>query len=76
MNHKALPTVVLSLFFLAPITSASANDKALRVNLDPTKYGTFAEIGAGQETANNFFYAGASAGRRTVPAAASGRSSG
>ncbi len=43
-------------------SSASANDKALKVNLDPTKYGTFAEIGAGQETANNFFYAGASAG--------------
>ena len=43
-------------------SNASANDKALQINLDPSKYGTFAEIGAGQETANNFFYAGASAG--------------
>ncbi len=33
--------------------------KALSVNLDPNIYGTFAEIGAGQETVRHFFRAGA-----------------
>lgn len=40
----------------------STYDKALRINLDAEKYGTFAEIGAGQEVANWFFRASASAG--------------
>lgn len=40
----------------------STYDKALAVNLDQGKYGVFAEIGAGQETANWFFRASASAG--------------
>jgi hypothetical protein len=37
-------------------------DKALQLNLDPAIYGTFAEIGAGQETANWFFRASGTAG--------------
>ncbi len=37
-------------------------DKALELNLDPPVYGTFAEIGAGQETANWFFRASGTAG--------------
>ena len=37
-------------------------DKALELNLDPEVYGTFAEIGAGQETANWFFRASGTAG--------------
>lgn len=37
-------------------------DKALELNLDPMVYGTFAEIGAGQETANCFFRASGTAG--------------
>ena len=37
-------------------------DKALELNLDPLVYGTFAEIGAGQETANCFFRASGAAG--------------
>lgn len=37
---------------------ASTQEKALRVNLDPTTFGTFAEIGAGQEVARWFFRAG------------------
>lgn len=37
-------------------------DKALEINLDPSQYGSFAEIGAGQEVANWFFKASASAG--------------
>ena len=36
--------------------------KALAINLDPAIYGSFAEIGAGQEVAANFFKAGASSG--------------
>ena len=41
---------------------SSTYDKALRINLDKEKYGTFAEIGAGQEVANWFFRASATAG--------------
>lgn len=37
-------------------------DKALELNLEPMVYGAFAEIGAGQETANWFFRASGSAG--------------
>ena len=40
----------------------STYDKALELNLDPQVYGTFAEIGAGQETANWFFRASGTAG--------------
>jgi len=36
--------------------------KALRINLNADIYGTFAEIGAGQEVARNFFEAGAASG--------------
>ncbi|MFD2553632.1 nicotinamide mononucleotide adenylyltransferase [Sphingobacterium tabacisoli] len=36
--------------------------KALKINLDAAIYGTFAEIGAGQEVARNFFEAGAASG--------------
>jgi hypothetical protein len=36
--------------------------KALTVNLDQKKYGTFAEIGAGQEVARVFFQAGGASG--------------
>lgn len=44
------------------VSSRSTRDKALRINLDEKKYGTIAEIGAGQEVARNFFVAGAAAG--------------
>jgi hypothetical protein len=36
--------------------------KALQINLDAKKYGTFAEIGAGQEVARWFFHVGGAAG--------------
>lgn len=36
--------------------------KALKINLNDQIYGTFAEIGAGQEVARNFFTAGAASG--------------
>ncbi|HTC50794.1 MAG TPA: hypothetical protein VK700_02540 [Steroidobacteraceae bacterium] len=37
-------------------------EKALKVNLDPSSYGSFAEIGAGQEVVRWFFRAGGAAG--------------
>src|SRR5213592_4429165 len=40
----------------------SPHQKALRINLDARRYGTFAEIGAGQEVARWFFRAGGAAG--------------
>ncbi|HEX6896617.1 MAG TPA: TonB-dependent receptor [Bryobacteraceae bacterium] len=40
----------------------STHQKALRINLDPLRYGTFAEIGAGQEVARWFFKVGGAAG--------------
>lgn len=40
----------------------STYEKALAINLDAKRYGVFAEIGAGQETANWFFRVSGSAG--------------
>ncbi len=40
----------------------SLKDKALRINLNNDIYGTFAEIGAGQETVRHFFRAGGASG--------------
>src|ERR1700761_7081440 len=40
----------------------TTHQKALQINLDPSKYGTFAEIGAGQEVARWFFRVGGAAG--------------
>lgn len=38
------------------------NKKAFQINLDARKYGTFAEIGAGQEVARRFFHVGGASG--------------
>ena len=40
----------------------STKEKALKINLDGLLYGSFAEIGAGQETAAQFFKAGGASG--------------
>lgn len=40
----------------------NAAQKALRINLDSNIYGTFAEIGAGQEVVRHFFRAGGASG--------------
>ncbi len=40
----------------------STKEKTLALNLDGSIYGSFAEIGAGQETAANFFKAGGASG--------------
>lgn len=43
-------------------TNSDTHQKALRINLDPRWYGTFAEIGAGQEVVRWFFRVGGAAG--------------
>ena len=43
-------------------TNLTTTQKALKINLDTSIYGTFAEIGAGQEVVGNFFKAGGSSG--------------
>jgi len=40
----------------------NTDQKALQINIDKAKYGTFAEIGAGQEVARWFFRVGGAAG--------------
>lgn len=42
--------------------ASDTHQKALQINLDPNLYGTFAEIGAGQEVARWFFRVGGAAG--------------
>ncbi len=43
-------------------SAPDTNHKAQRINIDARRYGTFAEIGAGQEVARWFFRAGGAAG--------------
>src|SRR6266576_1067887 len=47
---------------MKPEMDIGTNRKALQINLDAKKYGTFAEIGAGQEVARRFFSVGGAAG--------------
>lgn len=42
--------------------TAETHSRALAINLEPTSYGSFAEIGAGQEVARWFLTAGAASG--------------
>ena len=42
----------------ATIRHLTTEEKALKINLQTDIYGCFAEIGAGQEVAANFFKAG------------------
>ncbi|MEK2646028.1 hypothetical protein [Bdellovibrio sp. BCCA] len=43
---------------MSEYSSENTTGKALRINIDTTRYGVFAEIGAGQEVARHFFQAG------------------
>ena len=43
-------------------SDSTTRQKALAINLDATTYGTFAEIGGGQEVARSFFLVGGAAG--------------
>ena len=45
-----------------PEMEIGTNRKAIQINLDAKMYGTFAEIGAGQEVARRFFHVGGAAG--------------
>jgi hypothetical protein len=45
-----------------PEMDIGTNKKAFQINLDAKRYGTFAEIGAGQEVARRFFQVGGASG--------------
>jgi hypothetical protein len=47
---------------MAPTDKLNSHQKALHINLDPTSYGSFAEIGAGQEVARWFLVVGGASG--------------
>src|ERR1700678_2302156 len=47
---------------MASAAELSTHQKALGINLDPTSYGSFAEIGAGQEVVRWFLVVGAASG--------------
>jgi hypothetical protein len=47
---------------MASAEKLSIHQKALNINLDPTNYGTFAEIGAGQEVVRWFLLVGGASG--------------
>ncbi len=55
---------------MGQVTSLEPQQKAFKINMDQAIYGSFAEIGAGQEVARFFFQAGATAGTvaRTISA--------
>src|SRR5947209_15065686 len=65
-THQARPSASVSATSLQNTLLArparSTHDKAFWINLDAARYGTFAEIGAGQEVARWFFRAGGAAG--------------
>lgn len=48
--------------YMEPVKKLSTQEKALRINLSKAIYGSFAEIGAGQEVAANFFKVGGASG--------------
>ena len=47
---------------MPPTEKPDTHQKALALNLDPSKFGSFAEIGAGQEVARWFLAVGAASG--------------
>ena len=62
-TKKALFTMPITIMGDKEFESVpSIKSKALRINLNQNIYGTFAEIGAGQETVRNFFRAGGASG--------------
>ncbi len=60
MEYKSIRNV----FYICAMMNETMDTrrKALKINLDEKIYGTFAEIGAGQEVARNFFTVGAASG--------------
>src|SRR5436190_11644530 len=61
MNGENASPVSRNDQFMSNETSTT-HDKALRINLDPSKYGTCVEIGAGQEVARWCFRVGGASG--------------
>src|SRR5262250_2560617 len=53
-----VPTSARGTVMAGPTTQ----EKALQINVEAARYGTFAEIGAGQEVARWFFHVGGAAG--------------
>ena len=47
---------------MASTEKLNTHEKALRINLDPTSYGSFAEIGAGEEVVRWFMFVGGASG--------------
>src|ERR1700689_1943326 len=47
---------------MASAEKLNTHQKALRINLDPISFGSFAEIGAGQEVARWFLFVGGASG--------------
>src|ERR1035438_7349887 len=47
---------------MTPKEKLNTHQRALRINLDPTSYGSFAEIGAGQEVVRWFLVVGGASG--------------
>ncbi|CAE7355950.1 UBA2 [Symbiodinium sp. CCMP2592] len=60
--EKGKPSTTWKELLLLKDLGQSSFDKALQVNLDNSIYGSFAEIGAGQEVSRTFLTAGAAAG--------------
>ena len=60
--HDSTKVFYLCLYVDSERVILSAKQKALRINLNHDLYGTFAEIGAGQEVVRHFFRAGGSSG--------------
>jgi hypothetical protein len=54
--------IAVTTFCMKPEMDIGTNRKASQINRDAQKYGTFAEIGAGQEVARRFFQVGGAAG--------------
>src|ERR1043166_8364321 len=59
---KYLNYVVNRRRFMDEFRKLTTQEKALRINLSKAIYGSFAEIGAGQEVAANFFKVGGASG--------------
>jgi hypothetical protein len=47
---------------MASVEKLDTHQKALKINLDPTTFGSFAEIGAGQEVVRWFLVVGCASG--------------
>src|SRR5258705_516456 len=62
IQHSPLAHFPLILSWDMANQKLDTSQKALQINLDAGRYGTFAEIGAGQEVARWFFRAGGAAG--------------